>query len=780
MAIVTSPRLRRQHAPVSLALASVAVLGSLVLAAPTAAAPPAASVAPPAAATPTAVAAPALEVLGQTQWVKAGEQYDLTLGVTSKVPRSELGISLSVYSPPIGQSSFDETLSGDTSNETLLSDTQTVKFSALSTNSAGDVSMHVGLAAGSSIPPSSPLDLDLGCSPGSCSGVYPLRVQLMDTATGSVLSDLVTDIIFVESGLSSRLRVALDVPLGAAPSAPTRSGAPGALPVATAQRLSDLTDALESTEIPMTVVPQPQTVQAAAQGSPLARSLADALSALSDDASIQVMDSSYVWVNPAALTHAGLGADLATQQARGAAVMAAHGIQTSGATAIIRDGIDTATLDALESAGITRIVVPQQTLAPVTGRFAGPAVQTFHIYTGHGHQLQAALTDPGFESELVDDQHAPGVLGADQLLADLALVAFEEPDASWVRGVVLAPPLDWSPTHAFLTTLLSGLAHIPVLDPVTTTGFFAQVAAGDDAGNADAGNGWPATRQLASDSASVSSSLSSSGYHGGATSLGFAPSALRRARTKLTALASIVHARAALAALTDSLLASESVLLSPHGQKQVISDLDHVVTARSAVVSLSSDHTIRLTSQNATFPITLLRRVGYPVTVVLSLSSDKLDFLHGTNPQRVTLTQRVQSVDVDVRARTSGDFPVSVSVTSPTGNLVIASAKFTVRSLSTSFVAIALSAVAVLVLLVWWGRTLLSGKRRSRKPHSLRRAHAARSQAHAYALAAHSHTHGHAYAHTYALPAGEPLAAGKPLAAGEPLGEPSGARDSTS
>ena len=71
----------------------------------------------------------------------------------------------------------------------------------------------------------------------------------------------------------------------------------------------------------------------------------------------------------------------------------------------------------------------------------------------------------------------------------------------------------------------------------------------------------------------------------------------------------------------------------------------------------------------------------------------------------VKLTQRVESVDVDVFARPSGDFPVIISVRSPEGGLVIPQAQFTVRSLSTSIVAIVLSAVAVAVLLLWWGRS---------------------------------------------------------------------------
>jgi hypothetical protein len=210
------------------------------------------------------------------------------------------------------------------------------------------------------------------------------------------------------------------------------------------------------------------------------------------------------------------------------------------------------------------------------------------------------------------------------------------------------------------------------------------------------GNGWPKTRQLV-DAAAPPSNLSSDAFNS--------------AQTKLDALTSVVKNSMNLTPFADVLLSTQSVLLSSSQQTTILTALDGLIEGRAHVVALSPVHNIRLTSQTATIPITLLRQVPYPVTVELDLSSEKLQFLHGTNPQTVTLTQRVQSVNVEVYARTSGDFPVLISVRSPTAGLEITSATFTVRSLSTSVVAIVLSVVAALVLLMWWGRTLWSGRR---------------------------------------------------------------------
>jgi hypothetical protein len=648
-------------------------------------------------------------VVAQTSWVKPGESFGLNLAIGSTARRSQLGIALSVYSPPEGQSSFEQTLSGNTSGEPLLTDTPTIPITSLPTDAQGDVDLKVGITSGDSQAPSSVLELNLECEPLSCSGVYPLRVQLMDTATGSVIGSLITHIVFVESNVSSKLRVALVVPVGSAPTGATSNGEPAAPTGSRLGRISTLINELGGSPAPVTVLPQPQSLQAWSSGSATAKNVAAGVASISDNAASQVMGAPYVWVDPGALVNAGLTSELSDQLRRGAAVLDAIHVQTSGSAAIVNDGLDNQTLGALAASGVTQVVLPSSRLASVSGQFAGPSVQTFELGVGHGKTIEGVQTDPDLQSELSDQQDLGGVLAAHQLLADLALIAFEEPDAPWVRGVVLAPALSWSPSPAFLTTLLSGLASIPVVDPVTLSSFFAQVSLGNDGGNPNNGDGWPLKRQLASGAGPVAP---------------LAASAFATARTNLSALQSVVRGAVNLTPLGDDLLSAECVLLSLHQQRHALAAFDKLVSQRADVVSLTAYHTIRVTSQTATIPITLVREVPYPVTVVLHLSSDKLGFLHGTNPQFVKLTRHLQSVDVDVFARTAGDFPVVVTVRSPTGGLLITSATFTVRSLSTSVVAIVLSACAGAVLLFWWARTLISGKR-SRRGRPGRGAHSA-------------------------------------------------------
>ena len=87
--------------------------------------------------------------------------------------------------------------------------------------------------------------------------------------------------------------------------------------------------------------------------------------------------------------------------------------------------------------------------------------------------------------------------------------------------------------------------------------------------------------------------------------------------------------------------------------------------------------------------------------MVIALSSRRLDFPSGS-VQTVALPPRSTTVRFDVRSRTSGTFPLEMSIRSADGTLLIAQGRFKVRSTVVSTVAIALAAGAALFLAGWW------------------------------------------------------------------------------
>jgi hypothetical protein len=160
-----------------------------------------------------------------------------------------------------------------------------------------------------------------------------------------------------------------------------------------------------------------------------------------------------------------------------------------------------------------------------------------------------------------------------------------------------------------------------------------------------------------------------------------------------------------LSTLNDQLLSTESSTLSNAKRTGSVSryfrSFDHVI----GEVSLAPERTITFTSRTAAIPITVVSTAPFRVRVVLSIQSDKFNFPNG-DTRSLLLDRPTTPVRVQAHARTSGDrLPVEVTLRTPDGRLVLARATLTVHSTSISIVGIALTVLAGLVLLVWWGRT---------------------------------------------------------------------------
>lgn len=110
-----------------------------------------------------------------------------------------------------------------------------------------------------------------------------------------------------------------------------------------------------------------------------------------------------------------------------------------------------------------------------------------------------------------------------------------------------------------------------------------------------------------------------------------------------------------------------------------------------------------LTSREATIPITIVNDGETVVDVIVALSSDKLSFPAG-DQLALRLGPGLNSVDVDVEARATGDSLVVVRVLSADGTTELDRTRLTVRSTALSGVGIAIAVVALAFLLIWWVR----------------------------------------------------------------------------
>ena len=656
--------------------------------------------------------APALELLSQTPWVGPGQPMTLHLGVGS-APRASLTVVLALFQHLTTRSAFSQTENGTEAGPVLWS--TSVGVATLPPDPQGGVDVVLPVSSGDAPAPAGPLTANLGCSLGNCGGVYPLRVELT-SAGGSSRAVFTTYLVYASPPpTTQKLRFSLVV--GLATSAATAAGVPvGApLPADQADGLSSVVSVLAAHgAAPVTVAPQPATVRAlGTTPTPKSRSALAALASVGSGGH-EVLATSYVPVDAAGLVDSGLGGELADQVHRAQQVLGP--MRPSTDTWLAAGPVDGATVSQLAGLGFRRLVVPPSAVGQAPGGGPGLTVsRPFPLGTGRGQTVTAVETDSGLTADLAGDSGPAPALAAYRLLADLALLYYEEPNATAPRGAVAlaGDPATAAPAPAFLSIVLDALATDPVVAPVTLDGLFGAVPAAT----------FPVRRAAATS---------------GTTALPVRQ--LRVARGKLSAFASATGpgGSAVVRQLGDQLLLAENDALRAGQSQGAIAAFDAALTGQLSTLSIRTD-TIRLTSTAAKVPITVVKQSGYALSGTLEVSGDKVVFPGGAAQAAGTVCREptvsstagrsafaclasiaypTNTVYIDMRARATGDFRLTVSLTSPTGGLVLASSDITVHSMSTSLVAVGLSVAAGAVLLAWWGRTLWRRRPATRGAHA--------------------------------------------------------------
>ncbi|HVA04321.1 MAG TPA: DUF6049 family protein [Acidimicrobiales bacterium] len=688
--------------------------------------------APPAAAAPATRHVDHLTLVKQSPWVGPkvpNQDLTMSLRIQSSAPRDALKLSFTVYHPLSTRSAFDETLSGKGLGS-VIALSPGLALSGFSTDVQGVTDVTIPVDGDTTPTGTGNWTADLGCQSGSCANVYPIKVTLSDSSGSG--AQLVSYLVYDDpSATSEPLRLALVVPLGLGPPTADDHGHVPAPSPAGLSKLEGLLSALAGAPlVPVTLAPDAATLdQLAVTGH---GHTVGEVAGLSGSSTRQTLAGPFVPVDAGALVGAGLPGELAAQLQRGDDILGSGpiGVHATKGTWVARTPLDQDAVDQL-SGEDAHLVVPPGSVSGPTGPLT--VTQPFTLTpapgsTSTGPAPTGMVSDGGLDERLNGAQGADPALAAEQLLAEASLIYYEVPNLRGpggtpaVRGVVVVPPAAWAPSAAFVSSLLSGLVGNPVVEPVTVDQLFAEVAVGADREATSRHVVTPTTGGVEARTAR----------------------AIRAARARQSGFASAVAGSAAgatTAQVTDDLLlAAESSLLSGHQQQAGLAGFNTALDQRLRGLGVRSD-TIRLTAGTASVPITLLRNTGYPVTVVVKLTSDKLRFPVANTqlPGAIckaphvrssagrssfsalcTLDHATNAVYVDMSARASGDFAIHVALESPEGNLVLAGGQLTVRSLSTSAVAIALSVGAVLVLFFWWGRTLWRGKKR-RGAHTVAR-----------------------------------------------------------
>jgi hypothetical protein len=631
----------------------------------------------------------------QTPWVTSAQPwFNIAVGVSPAAgPAAQLHVNLTFYGRMNSGSQLQQAISGSPSGSTLLHENGVAVTSASGGMTASTCLTVVPEesvtppAAGPGACASGGPTLVLGCTPltGRCGDVYAVTVALERQGSTAPLARFTTFLTYQEPtavGTGGPLSVGVVLPVGSNGVATLVAALSGYRDVATTLSVS------------------PVAVDQAAR-----TQSRDGLRVLGQLAALdtgEVLSSSYVPVNVAALAEAGLSGEIGAQVSRGDALLRAAGLRPSGGTWLdttssFSQGDAGSLAIGLQEAGASQLVLSDNDLAS-GGESNYTFAQPFTLDLGHGANVTAVASDSTLSTRFTADPADP-VLGAEQLLAGLSFVHFEDPYLPDARGVVVSPAPGWQPSGPFMETLLGGLNGNPALRAVTLSQLFASVPVG--------GNHEPGTRQLQSGPPGRGIS------HVSAVRIALA-------RQQLSSFAKAVTGAPPpqeLTTLSDLLLSTEAKDLSPSSRTAALDAYERAFAAETGKVTLATGETVTFTAQRASIPITVQSAAAYPLRVVLTLASDKFTFPDG-NTRPLLLDRPTTSVRVTAQARTSGDrLPIEITLHTPNGQLLLAHSVLTVQSTAISFVGVALTVLAGAVLLAWWARTWRRSRRRRLQAH---------------------------------------------------------------
>ena len=620
-----------------------------------------------------------VKLASQTPWVGPGEELVLRLDLTTEKDPSTVELAVAVYRRVTSRSEFGRTLS-DPLRGNPITTVPPTRLSDLTRDAAGAVVVRLPIQD-----PNLPVDparLRLARE-----GVYPVRVELREAGGGGTLAGLATHMVYTRPPQPGGypLQVAMVLPVHASPT--LRPDGRRVLPERTADNLAALAHSLAAyPDVGLTMQPTPETLVA------LSTSESDehreTLAALvASTTGRQIAAGTYVPVTMSSFAAAGLASEAVVQLDRGSEVIEEIlGTRPDARTWVADDGLDERGTSLLRQQQVDRLVVPEARLEPV--ELPITLTQPFELDARAVRRPIALSGDSGLVAHFspTDDP----VLSAHHLLADLAVVYQDRP--SRPRVVVVAPPRSWLANRAFLDTVLSGLSTSTIVRGATLDDAFATVQPATTTAGA------PLVRRFvpAGDPPALPASD------------------ILAARRQLVAFASMLTPDNALDdRMEQLLLLSEGAGLRSARRRQFLEGLDSRVRSQTSAVLVPGHRSITLTARNGEIPVTVLSKTGYPLKVQIRVDSDKLDFPKGA-VRSVDLTRRSTTERFSVRARTSGSFPLRVTLLSPDGELELGASRFTVRSTAASGVGVVLSVGAGTFLLVWWARHLVRGRRNRR------------------------------------------------------------------
>jgi Family of unknown function (DUF6049)/Glycosyl hydrolase family 57 len=640
-----------------------------------------------------------LTLLRQSQFITPDDPLMVRVGVENDtdVPLTDLALRLSVFDPTGSRSEYAVSLETEGA---LVDQTDPLpvdgSIDPRRTRVLPPVTMKLGFLA------------DFYGN-----GLFPIKVELLND--GAPVALIRSSVVFIvqepKVPLNVSLTFVLDAPLRMLPDGSFVDGAL-ADQLGETGRLEVIVGALEERSFPKTLVIGPLLlVQLRSmadgyrlrQGSSVvdvgpgevtavrARDMLARIRGLAGEPNVELVALPYASPSIPSLTIPQLGEDLRAQLSRGRRVVAEALAVPPSETVIEPPGgaLTETAVAALADTGIETLLLRAIGLEPLSGLTLSPPPVGV-LEAGHGRSLDAVITDPGVDERLDDVPDDPR-LRAQLVVGELSALFFESPSND--RGVSIVIDETLAPSVRFLAALIAPLTRVPDevawLRPAKASRLLTTIGPDEPE---------PPRRLLEPTPGRRFSSAF-------LTEMTLTQSALQQYASVAGENAPLLDRLRGLRFAAESrwLLAEEEVALG------------YLQAARSAVdrefakIEPPVPTTIRLTSRNGLIPLTIHSSADYAMRVALILRSQRLEFIGGARKE-VTLDQPEQLVTFQVRAQTTGRFPVTVVLETPAGG-PIAESSILVRSTAYNRVALIITIGAAVFLAAWWGRRFLPRRR---------------------------------------------------------------------
>jgi len=530
--------------------------------------------------------------------------------------------------------------------------------------------------------------------------VSPLTVELV-AANGHLLDRLVTPVVHLpivpagEAAAQRPLLVGISLDIDGPP--PLRPDGRIELDEATVRHLGAVANAvLDHPGAPVDVRLPPATMAGLARSDDLAHArLLAHLAAAVQSGGLHLRSSPFVTADPEAWRQAGRSDVHRDLLDHGDQVLTEHlGAAPDRSVAVLEPTAVPSTLNLLSRLGTVYHVVSADHLDPRPITASHGSTHPARLLDASGVAYPALVSDPDLARHLVDPRGS--VSAAQQLVADLALLAWSDPTVT--RTAIITMPDDLAIDALTLGLVLGVLKDAPFLHLQSLPDLFEASLTADAAAaiNYDL---WPdpvtSVSRRATDRSLAETTVAA-----------------------YTAMLGGPHPDAT--ALNDLLEVTAAAELDGDAMGAYLAAVYATVSGVLDAFTTPSDQSVRLTAHRADLPFTIHNGLNTDARVVLVLQSDgRIDFPDGDVIEAVLVPGR-NRIAVPVRARTSGDARLQVTVRSPDDArlLQLRSTQLMVRTTSLPGVGVALFVGALAVLAIWWVRSARLRSARTRPGES--------------------------------------------------------------